>query len=424
MKNEKIIDAWGGISPDAAARNRMFYRILDHANANGYVNSKKVRSIVLAAIISVLLLTTAACTAAMLTEWNPTFEKWFSPTNKVKEMIDSSMDTPNYTTTQHGWTLTVRQTIGDEYGFYCVIDIQLPEDFNMETLKVDMDALMEAAAEKGISEDEVMEMLNAHGTHFSSFNYYQDVEKNIWYAVPMFFFFHYALAETTAEDFADVSLNSADEFGIFDASSSYESYKRLREIYEQKNLPKEYYQSTSLFKNLDFNPDTRTVTCMFNAAWQCEITGMPVTLVLTDPFYFDSVKHLITNDELGENKRLLASEPFHLCWTPEYSAVNSHQYELYKDNALAGTLTLTPISAILDVFDTTEFGRNNYVEIEKVLAPIIELNNGDSHRLNIRSVFDSNNMHGDLMYLFSSEIIDLDRIKNITIGDYEVRKAE
>jgi|GEM_PF-3213878 len=421
MKNNRIIDSWGSVFPDDSSRSRMLQNILERSSCQSTLTHKRFRSLVLAAIISVLLLSSAACTAAVLTEWNPAFEKWFSPTSRVKEMIDSSIDTPNYTTSQHGWTLTVRQTIGDEYGFYCVIDIQLPEDFDMDTLKIDMDALIEAAKDEGISEDEVMEMLNAHGNHFSPFNYYLDVENDIWYAVPMFFFFHYALAETTAKDFADVPLNSADEFGIFDGSSSYGSYKRLRDIYEQKNLPKEYYESTSFFKSLDFNPDTRTVTCMFNAAWQCEISGMPVTLVLTDPFYFDSIKHLITDDELGENRILLASEPFHLCWIPEYSAVNSHQYELFENGEPAGKLTLTPISAVMDLHDTTEYN-GKFVQMEQDLAPVINLKGGESITLSFRSGIEKG--LGYSIFLMSPEIIDLDRIKSITIGDYEVRKIE
>lgn len=421
MKNKLIIDAWNNISPDEATLNRMLHGILNQSNDRSYVNTNKIKNIILAAIVSLFLLTTVACTAAVLTKWNPAFEKWFSPTSKVKEMIDSSIDTPNYTTTQHGWTLTVKQTIGDEYGFYCVIDIQLPDDFDMDTLKVDMDALMETAEEEGMTEDEVMEMLNAHGQHYSPFNYYHDVENDVWYAVPQFLYFHCALVETTAEDFSDMPLKSADEFGIFDNSSSYSSYRRLRDIYEEKGLDDEYYESNCFYKSLDFDPNTKTVTCMFYAGWKCEITGMPVTLVLTDPFYFDSIKHLITNDEIGENKRLLASEPFHLCWTPDYTAVSSQHYELFENGEPAGKLTLTPISAVMDLYDTTEYKRK-FVQMEQDLAPVIALKGKESLTLSFRSATEKG--LGNSIFLMSPEIIDLDRIKSITIGDYEVRKVE
>lgn len=422
MKNNRIIDSWGSVFPDDTSRSQMLQNIFDRSLCQPTLTHKRLRSTILAAIISVLLLSTAACTAAVLTEWNPAFENWFSPTSRVKKMIDSSIDTPNYTTTQHGWTLTVRQTIGDEYGFYCVIDIQLPEDFDIDTLKVDMDALTEAAEEEGLSKSEVLVRLSSSGKHYSPFNYYCDAENNAWYAVPQFLFFHCALVETSANDFADIPPKSVDEFGIFEDSSSYGSYKRLRDIYKEKGFDDEYYESNCFYKSLDFDPDTKTITCLFYAGWKCEITGMPVTLILTDPFYFDSIKDLITDDEFGENKRLLISgEPLHLCWTPEYSAVSSNHYELFENEELAGKLTLTPISAVMDLHDTTEYN-GKFVQMEQDLAPVVSLKDGESITLSFRSATEKG--LGDSIFLMSPEIIDLDRIKSITIGDYEVRKVE
>lgn len=97
------------------------------------------RLLLVAALIGILGIT--AVGAYFMVDWDEIFWDRFTPTEEIASQLEGTLDSPMVTVTRDGATLSVRQTMTDGSVMWAVVELELPEDFDMELLRVDSQGL-------------------------------------------------------------------------------------------------------------------------------------------------------------------------------------------------------------------------------------------------------------------------------------------
>lgn len=254
---------------------------------------RPARLVLIAAILAGLMAVTAGA-AYIISEWDEIFANRFAPTEEIREEMAGNMDAPTASVTRDGATLSVRQTITDGNELYAIVELQLPEDFDMENLKVDSEGLQEETLALFSTKDE------ATGN---------------WYTGP---------ATASAQWFQ----------GTLDA----DILENLTcEAIEQD--PGYYWMELGIDSSGSILPkhvdaQTKTVSYLLMTDYDGE-KGGPMTIWFENLYY-------------SETEEPALSGPIYLSWTPEYDTLFL-DFLLEKEGKTVGTVSLTPMSIQVDV---------------------------------------------------------------------------
>jgi hypothetical protein len=292
MKEEKLLRAIGSIAGD------LILEAKEEPMHTKRAMSKPLRRCLIAALVAVFLAATVSA-AYVLKNWDTLFESRFQPTQAVKAQLDGNLDEPEASSTKDGATLSVRQTLCDGNVLYAIIDLQLPEDFDMSSLIV--------KSENDLKE-ETLKL-------FSSY----DTATGHWYTGP---------ATERAE--------------WFRGTLPEEELDSLTEEKLEENLS--YYMEevgmgsgTFLPKQVDVS--TRTVSYLLITDYDKQ-RGGPVT-VWFENLYVD------------ETYTPVLSGPIYLSWTPQF-VDNSVTYPLTVGETTVGSITLSPLTFQLEIPDVRD----------------------------------------------------------------------
>jgi hypothetical protein len=292
MKEEKLLRAIGSIAGD------LILEAKEEPMHTKRAMSKPLRRCLIAALVAVFLAATVSA-AYVLKNWDTLFESRFQPTQAVKAQLDGNLDEPEASSTKDGATLSVRQTLCDGNVLYAIIDLQLPEDFDMSSLIV--------KSENDLKE-ETLKL-------FSSY----DTATGHWYTGP---------ATERAE--------------WFRGTLPEEELDSLTEEKLEENLS--YYMEevgmgsgTFLPKQVDVA--TRTVSYLLITDYDKQ-QGGPVT-VWFENLYVD------------ETYTPVLSGPIYLSWTPQF-VDNSVTYPLSVGETTVGSITLSPLTFQLEIPDVRD----------------------------------------------------------------------
>lgn len=254
--------------------------------------SRSARMVLIAAILTGLLALTAGA-AYIITEWNDIFANRFSPTEEIQAEMAGNIDEPTAFMARDGATLSVRQTITDGNELYAIVELQLPEDFDMEKLRVDSEGMSE-------------ETLSLFAT--------RDEASGNWYTGPATMYAEYFQGTLPEEELEELTVAKVEEnipYYIFEVGMGGGSF-----------LPK-YVDAQS-----------KTVSYLLMTSYDGE-KGGPMTIWFENIYY-------------SETEAPILSGPIYVSWTPEYDTV-SVDMELQKDGETVGTVDLTPMSIQVEV---------------------------------------------------------------------------
>lgn len=250
------------------------------------------RLLLVAALIGILGIT--AVGAYFMVDWDEIFVDRFTPTEEIASQLEGALDSPMVTVSRDGATLSVRQTMTDGSVMWAVVELELPEDFDMELLRVDS---------QGLEAD----TLRLFAT--------QDETTGNWYTGPGTIWAQWFQGELPEEELESLTAETMEEKYAF-----------------AENLIK-LGGGSFLSKNVD--AASKTVTYLLMMDYDGEKAG-PVTI------WFENI---YCGDD-GEDPQL--SGPIYLSWTPQYT-VDTCSLELEKEGATVGTVEITPLSVKVNV---------------------------------------------------------------------------
>ncbi len=254
---------------------------------------RPARLVLIAAILAGLMAVTAGA-AYIISEWDEIFANRFAPTEEIREEMAGNMDTPTASVTRDGATLSVRQTITDGNELYAIVELQLPEDFDVENLKVDSEGLREETLALFSTKDEATGNWYT-GPATASAQWFQGtLESDI-------------LENLTCEAIEQDPGYYWMELGI-DSSGSF--------------LPKQV------------DAQTKTVSYLLMTDYDGE-KGGPMTIWFENLYY-------------SETEEPALSGPIYLSWTPEYDTL-ALDFQLEKEGETVGAVSLTPMSIQVEV---------------------------------------------------------------------------
>lgn len=254
--------------------------------------TRPARMVLIAAIIAGLLAITAGA-AYLITEWDQIFADRFEPTEEIQAEMAGNIDEPTASVTRDGATLSVRQTITDGNELYAIVELQLPEDFDMEKLRVDSEGMSE-------------ETLSLFAT--------KDAATGNWYTGPATMYAEYFQGTLPEEELENLTVAKVEEnipYYIFEVGMGEGSF-----------LPKHV------------DAQTKTISYLLMTSYDGE-KGGPMTVWFENIYY-------------GETEEPVLSGPIYLSWTPAYDTA-SLKLDLAQDGAVVGTVSLTPMSIQVDV---------------------------------------------------------------------------
>lgn len=256
------------------------------------IKSRPLRLVLIAAVLVALFAVTVTA-AYVIKEWDSVFANRFQPTEAIQEQMNGNLDQPEASATRDGVTLSVRQTICDGNELYAVVELLLPEDFDMDYLKVEPNGMSD-------------ETLSLFAT--------KDETTGNWYTGP---------ATERAE--------------WFQGTLSEEELETLTEEKIEEDSFHYYIEvgmggGSFLPKYID--AQTRTISYLLMMEYD-EETGGPVTI------WFENIYYSSTEEGL-------LSGPIYMSWTPEYNT-EPLDLTLEQDGENVGAVTLTPMSIQVDV---------------------------------------------------------------------------
>jgi hypothetical protein len=293
MKEEKLLRAIGSIAGD------LILEAKEEPMHTKKSMSRPLRCCLIAALVAVILAATVSA-AYVLKNWDTLFESRFQPTQEVKAQLDGNLDEPEASSTKDGATLSVRQTLCDGNVLYAIIDLQLPEDFDMSSLIV--------KSENDLQE-ETLKL-------FSSY----DGETGHWYTGPAT-----ERAEWFQGTLPEEELDSLTEEKLEENLSYY---------MEEAGMDR---SGTFLPKQVDVS--TRTVSYLLITDYDKQ-RGGPVT-VWFENLYVD------------ETYTPVLSGPIYLSWTPQF-VDTSVTYPLTVGENTVGSITLSPLTFQLEIPDVRD----------------------------------------------------------------------
>lgn len=375
MREEILLSAMGHIAGDL---------ILEAKEASMKKKasiSRPARMVLIAAIIAGLLAITAGA-AYLITEWDQIFADRFKPTEEIQTEMAGNIDEPTASVTQDGATLSVRQTITDGNELYAIVELQLPEDFDMEKLRVDS---------QGMSE----ETLSLFAT--------KDTATGNWYTGPATMYAEYFQGTLPEEELESLTVAKVEE-----------------------NIPYYIFQvgmggGSFIPKHVDIQ--TKTISYLLMTSYDGE-KGGPMTI------WFENIY-------CNETAEPVLSGPIYVSWTPEYDTVSLGP-ELQKEGQTVGTVSLTPMSIQVDVPNLLEVMENPPEEgtaeydqlVERVLHEAgyfenlvqVTIHCSDGNNRVITKGFGGgyDDTTGELSLTldtgFGSDFLDLDTVTSVTVG--------
>lgn len=287
MKGEFLLSSVGQIDDDL---------VLEAKEAT---NMKKTstgrllkRGILAAALFGILGIT--AVGAYFMVDWDEILADRFAPTEEIVSQLDGALDSPVATATRDGAMLSVRQTMTDGSVMWAVVELKLPEEFDMELLLVDSQGM----------EDDTLRLFAT-----------RDEVTGNWYTGPGTAWAQWFQGELPEDELDKLTTDQIEADGAYYFG--------------------ELGMSSGSFMPKHVDAKSKTVTYLLMMDYDGEKAG-PVTI------WFEN----LYCDDTGEDPQL--SGPLYLSWTPQYTA-NVCRLELKKEGKVLGTVELTPLSVKVDV---------------------------------------------------------------------------
>lgn len=376
MKNESIIRAIGEIDEDIILEASIIHN--EQNLRTERIAKKKVSHnarIALIAAVLVLSMGIMAGAVYVLHNWDTVFENYFQPTDKEKETVDSAIEDVDATVSLNGVTLTIRQTIGDDYNLYAVLDIKLPDAFDMSTLIIDPDA--------GLPKNE----------HVYTYDEATDT-------------YYYVISPCT-------------KFGRSD-SDLYMPFVSFNQTVNGTEI----HEGSVDDKIIEVDPVGNTITLLVKRTFTEKISGNPVTLS------FEKLSYITDSIANGGVYVDVVNGPFSITWTPSYDC-SSKAYTVYNGDTEIGSVILTPFYAAMLLDDASVLGSYRQVYDSIVPEQYLTITLTDGTIIEKQSTYGSiyretvDSLAFEMDYWFElNKIIDLNEVASVEINGCTVKPAE
>lgn len=401
MKRSDLIWAICGIDED-------LLRVTEEEPDMKKINTRPLRILLIAAIVSALLVGTAV--AYTVKNWDDLFVRSFNMEESDKEFMNDSLQDVYAQVTQDGIDFTVTQIMGTEHCMIVEVEIKLPDDLELGTTTAeDLKAYFDEIGRNwGSMEDEgsVVWLLDKY------FDY--DVDRPDFPDAPM-------IGDITL---SPVHMEKEELMERFDKSESSLKgdtsefgwlflFGGLLDDKVREELGDEYlmHGSSGTIKN-SYDPETRTLTSLHYVYSNGIMSGMPYTLIV-DHVYLENMKDTLTPRALADSdKENLLSSPVVIHFTADYES----QFQIYdvfqSDGTLMGTLELSPVSANVDLM-LPDVERYNYMRNGRQLCVYMT----DGREIELK---EHGGGYGNSVSVFytSDKIIDLSKVEEVRLGDY------
>lgn len=380
MKADYLLSAMGSVEDDLILEAKEETKM--KKTATGRVAR---RLLLVAALIGILGIT--AVGAYFMVDWDEIFVDRFTPTQEIASRLEGAMDSSMVTVSRDGATLSVRQTMTDGSVMWAVVALELPENFDMELLRVDS---------QGLEAD----TLRLFAT--------QDETTGNWYTGPGTIWAQWFQGELPEEELESLTAETMEE--------KYAFAEDVIKLGGGSFLP----------KNVD--AASKTVTYLLMMDYDGE-KAWPVTIWFENIYCGDDT----------ENPQL--SGPIYLSWTPQYT-VDTCSLELEKEGTSVGTVEITPLSVkvnvpnLLDVMaDALEMGSEDYDTLvdrvlhetgyfEGLVPIIIQFADGTEYTLNQGKGggwdMETESLSLTAEEIFWNDLLDVNEIVSVTVGTITV----
>lgn len=372
------------------------------------LHTRPLRLALIAAAIVLLLSGTALGVYAGI-HWSEIMETYFHADNDDKELMDSYTQTVYATAEQDGCTFRVTQLMGDEHCMVAALEILLPEE--LRNITVDTEELLSVAEANGYTREDVAWRLNIGYD-------YKELPERIHTPVS---------AET---GFAAVHCGK--EALLADTEELLSDYPDCG-IYT-KSLAIQDALSGKFFSSFDINgsafagdspmtqvydSETNTLTCLVSMHASIDLVGRPCTLVISEIFLEDLIATYSQpeDDSFELSLTPLLTEPVVLHFDATYQP-KGQDYEIYQEDTLIGTMSLSPFTANLDFpqppDDLNRLAPNtiDYLRDEEIT---VTLTDGSTVTYRTKT---SGFLETQFCFAMTDEIVDLEKIEKITLLDY------
>lgn len=345
--------------PDPALKERLKARVLAAGEVQKTHKVYRPRSFARKALLAaVLAVALTASVGAALTQvpWDRIFAERFGPDAAATETARQAFQEINVTSVCGDVTLTLRQAVGDSRTVYLILDYQLPKTADVEAVEAVM-----ASEEAGT-----------------------------WFQGP--YVEYYATGDVTWQDIQGLTANEA----------------RLRLSGSR------FGDLSSSIVQQGFDPESRTLTCLLTitVSGSRELTEQPLTLLVEPPaLYEDGVE------------TLLADHPAIITFTPDYL----QQARIYELRDEKGTLRYKVILSPFAISAESYFG--NYTSLQEFRQDVaLVYADGTKSLPEMAPGWTGGGSRSGGSEVYSTlqfdcrfrEILDLDTVQAIRVGDYEV----
>jgi hypothetical protein len=357
---------------------------------------------VLIAAAVVLLLCGTAFAAFSAVGWDQIFSKALSIPEDSTLSVEESRSDIYVTTTENGYTYTVKQVLGSDHDILVALDIALPQEVSVPAIS--MSELRAEAEENGCDWSEVAYRVRGYqntGTNETTLYPIRLSEAAIW---PV-----YVDKETLFQNGSDGS----------DVHRTL--YNAALDAFGGDRMSGEgtYFGSGSYYHSYD--PETRTLSVLLAVHSDNELPGSDCTLVLQALELVD-LEAAYTKPDAEIVSENLIQEPVVLHFSADYTA-QSLSYTIYQEDQEIGTMTLSPFSAFLsfpqepDDPERLAPNRTDYLKGTTYETITVTLTDGSDVAIKQRSSAIGTTQDA---YYYAERLFSLEDVTEVKLGDYTI----
>lgn len=381
--------------------------VLDAQEVYMKKNKKHARLVRIALIAALIILILAITAGAIyvLHDWNRVFTDKFQPTEAVKEQVDGYMDEPVASFTRNGATLSIAQTITDGNVLYAVVNLQLPEDFDMSKTIV--------GTEKEMPEETLK--LFAEYDEATGHWYSLSTASGIWMQ-----------GEVEAEALEQMNEENMFDYISFDQFAGGSFMPRAVDV-ENKTF------SFLLYTYLLDTTDREHFTVLFNDIHRDWYGNTP------EDFFDGTVASAVENgnlEELTNEPEVLVEGPLYVTWNPTYSVEETLTQDVIKDGTVIGNLKLSPLTLeinipnLADTYDNPleEFDGSGPLGLDDVISMTLRLKDGTEYDISSYYGYGEDSETGEMnlfvnvnLYDAAGAFLDTSTVESVTVNDFIIQ---
>lgn len=342
--------------------------------------------------------------------WSELMETYFQADENDKALLDDYTQTVYASVEQDGFTFRVTQLMGDEHCMVAALEIQLPEE--LSNITVDTEELLSVAEENGYTQEDVAQRLDIGYD-------YKELPEIIH--TPVFPETHFAAVHLSKEDLLYAAEEQFDTYSEND--SPYDWSFCVSDVLNHAFLKEaidKYSASIGTGELLQmYDPEANKLTSLIYMHSDLNLVGRPCTLVISELFLEDLIATYSRpeDDSFELSLTPLLTEPVVLHFDATYQP-EGQDYEIYQEDTLIGTMSLSPFTANLDFPQPPDDpnrlppNRIDYLQDEELT---VTLTNGSTVVCHEKS---SGFVETQFCFAMTDEIVDLEKIEKITLLDY------